>query len=163
MLLQIAGAGDELQGIKRGIMEMADLVAITKADGNNILRAELAKTQFVNALNLFPTPESGWRPRVYTCSSVEKKGLKDLWSGVEDFLAFTKKEGYYKSNRNNQDKYWMFQTINESLKESFYRLPAIEEQLAAFEEKVLGGQLSSFVAANQLMNIYFDKISETKK
>ena len=163
MLLQIAGAGDELQGIKRGIMEMADLVAITKADGNNILRAELAKTQFINALNLFPTPESGWRPRVYTCSSVEKKGLTDLWSGVEDFLAFTKKEGYFKSNRNNQDKYWMFQTINESLKESFYRLPAIEEQLASFEEKVLGGQLSSFVAANQLMNIYFDKISETKK
>ena len=94
---------------------------------------------------------------------MEKKGLTDLWSGVEDFLAFTKKEGYFKSNRNNQDKYWMFQTVNEALKESFYRLPAIENQLPDFEKKVLDGQLSSFVAAHQLLNIYFNNIAKNSK
>ncbi len=76
LLLQIAGAGDELQGIKRGIMEMADMIAINKADGNNVQRAEVAKSHFANALNLFPMPDSGWRPKVYTCSAVEKTGLR---------------------------------------------------------------------------------------
>lgn len=79
MLLQISGAGDELQGIKRGIMEMADIMVITKADGENIHKAELAKTQFQGALRLFPLPESGWRPKVYTCSAVAGTGLEEVW------------------------------------------------------------------------------------
>ena len=87
MLLQISGAGDELQGIKRGIMEMADIMVITKADGENIHKAELAKTQFQGALRLFPVPESGWRPKVYTCSAVAGTGLEEVWNGVEEFLA----------------------------------------------------------------------------
>ncbi len=89
LLIQIAGAGDELQGIKRGIMEMADMIAINKCDSGNQQRAELAKRHFLNALNLFPMPDSGWRPRVYTCSATEGNGLSDIWNGIEDFLKFT--------------------------------------------------------------------------
>lgn len=154
LMLQISGAGDELQGIKRGIMEMADMVAITKADGENIHRASLAKTHFVNALNLFPMPESGWRPRVLTCSSTEGTGLMDVWNGVEDFMKFIKKNGYFNTNRSRQAKYWMFETINETLKNNFYRDPEIIQRLDDYKQRVISNQISSFVAAKELLDIY---------
>lgn len=154
LLIQIAGAGDELQGIKRGIMEMADMIAINKADGSNIQRAQLAKAHFVNALNLFPMPESGWKPRAYTCSAYEGTGLMEIWGGIEDFLKFTRRNGYFQSNRNRQAKYWMYETINEALKESFFRDPTVEAALPGFEEKVLHDRLSSFVAARELLQLY---------
>ena len=155
MLLQISGAGDELQGIKRGIMEMADMVAITKADGSNRDRAEVAKSHFVNALNLFPMPESGWKPKVHTCSSVEKTGLRDIWGGVEDFLKFTRQNGYFGNNRNQQSRYWMYESINEALKDSFYRDAGIENRLPEMEKEVLDSRKSSFVAAKELLDLYF--------
>ena len=105
LLVQIAGAGDELQGIKRGIMEMADLMVITKADGENIHKAELAKTQVQSALQLFPLPESEWRPRVYICSAVSGAGLEDVWKGVEELLDHTQGNGFFRHNRNRQNKY----------------------------------------------------------
>jgi LAO/AO transport system kinase len=157
LLLQIAGAGDELQGIKRGIMEMADMVAITKADGNNVQRAEVAKSHFVNALNLFPMPDSGWKPKVYTSSSKEKTGLRELWGGVEDFLKFTKQNGYFVRNRNRQSRYWMYETIDEALKDSFYRSDAIERVLPEMERAVLEHHKSSFVAAKELLDLYFKR------
>ncbi len=162
MLLQISGAGDELQGIKRGIMEMADMMVITKADGENIHKAELAKTQFQGALHLFPMPESGWRPKVYTCSSVDGVGLEDVWKGVEEFLGHIENNGYYRSNRNRQNKYWMYESINEALKSSFYRDPAIAERIADIEQRVLDAKLSSFVAAKELLDIYFDREGKSK-
>ena len=116
MLLQISGAGDELQGIKRGIMEMADLMVITKADGENIHKAELAQTQFQGALRLFPVPESGWRPKVYTSSAVARTGLEEVWKGVEEYLDHIQKNGYFQHNRNRQNKYWMYESINEALR-----------------------------------------------
>ena len=158
LLLQIAGAGDELQGIKRGIMEMADMIAINKADGNNVQRAEVAKSHFANALNLFPMPDSGWRPKVYTCSAVEKTGLREIWSGIEDFLKFTRGNGYYQRNRHRQAKYWMYETIHEALRESFYRNEAVESRIARYEELVLSDKKSSFVAARELLNSYFEDI-----
>ena len=115
MLLQISGAGDELQGIKRGIMEMADLMVITKADGENIHKAELAQTQFQGALRLFPVPESGWRPKVYTSSAVARTGLEEVWKGVEEYLDHIQKNGYFQHNRNRQNKYWMYESINEDV------------------------------------------------
>ncbi len=157
MLLQISGAGDELQGIKRGIMEMADLVAITKADGENVAKAQIARTHFINALMLFPTPESEWRPKVYTCSAVDKSGLREVWEGVEEFLSFTKNNGYFHRNRQRQSKYWMYETINEALKEHFYRNPAVEEALPGYERKVLEDRISSFIAAKELLTAYFSK------
>ena len=160
MLLQISGAGDELQGIKRGIMEMADMIAINKCDSGNQQRAELAKRHFLNALNLFPMPDSGWRPRVYTCSATEGNGLSDIWNGIEDFLKFTKQNGYYQRNRHRQAKYWMYETINEALRENFYRNPQVEAHLKENEELVLSDKKSSFIAARDLLNDYFDSLKK---
>ncbi len=156
MLLQISGAGDELQGIKRGIMEMADLMVITKADGENIHKAELARTQFQGALRLFPLPDSGWRPKVYTCSSVSGTGLEEVWKGVEEYLDHIEKNGYFKHHRNCQNKYWMYESIEEVLRSSFYRNPQVEAQIGDYEQRVLDDKISSFIAAKELLKLYFN-------
>lgn len=155
MMLQISGAGDELQGIKRGIMEMADMMVITKADGENVTKAELAKAQYQGALHLFPLPDSEWRPKVYTCSSHEGTGLAEVWQGVEQYLQHIELNGYFTANRNRQNKYWMYETINETLKSSFYNNPEIEARMADVEQRVLDAKLSSFIAAKELLDIYF--------
>ena len=161
MMLQISGAGDELQGIKRGIMEMADMMVITKADGENIHKAELAKVQYQGALHLFPMPESGWRPKVYTCSSVEHTGLEEVWKGVEEYLDHIQANGYYIANRNRQNKYWMYESINQALKSNFYQNPEIAARIEEVELRVLDAKLSSFIAAKELLDIYFgDKMHE---
>jgi LAO/AO transport system kinase len=157
MLLQIAGAGDELQGIKRGIMEMADIVVITKADGDNTHRAELAKRQFENALMLFPTPESGWRPQVYTSSAVSGAGLKEVWAGVGEFIDFARANGFYAANRNRQNQYWMRETIEEALRGNFYNDPEIEALLPRYREMVSTDRMSSFVAAHELLDRYYKR------
>lgn len=157
MLLQISGAGDELQGIKRGIMEMADIMVITKADGENIHKAELARTQFQGALRLFPVPESDWRAKVYTCSSLAGTGLEEVWKGIEEFLDHTQANGYFQHNRNRQNKYWMYETIHEALRSSFYRNPQIESRIGELEQAVLDDRISSFIAAKELLELYFKK------
>ena len=157
MLLQISGAGDELQGIKRGIMEMADMMVITKADGENVHKAGLAKVQFQNALQLFPTPESDWRAKVYTCSSTAGTGLEEIWKGVEDYLEHIQRNGYFEAHRNQQNKYWMYESINEALKSSFYLDPEIESRIGEVEQRVLDARLSSFIAAKELLDIYFKR------
>lgn len=156
LLLQISGAGDELQGIKRGIMEMADVVAITKADGTNINKAQLAKAHYINALQLFPMPASGWRPKVFTTSATEGTGLMELWGSIEDFIKFTKNNKYFENNRANQAKYWMYETINARLKDNFFQSPTIEPLLAVYEKSVLENKLSSFAAATELLDKYFE-------
>lgn len=156
LLLQISGAGDELQGIKRGIMEMADAIAITKSDGENVNKAKLAKAQFLNALQLFPVPDSLWKPKVYTTSAVDGTGLMELWNGVEDFLKFTKDNGYFNRNRSRQAKYWMYETIASELRDSFFKNPTIEPMLEGMEQEVLHDKISSFAAARKLLDVYFD-------
>ena len=157
MMLQISGAGDELQGIKRGIMEMADMMVITKADGENVKKAELAKAQYQGALKLFPLPESEWRPKVYTCSSLEGTGLEEVWQGVEQYLQHIELNGYFMANRNRQNKYWMYETIHEALRSSFYRNPQIESRIGELEQAVLDDRISSFIAAKELLELYFKK------
>jgi LAO/AO transport system kinase len=155
LLIQIAGAGDELQGIKRGIMEMADGIVINKADGNNIEKADLAQAQFRNALHLFPSPPSGWTPEVLKCSSITKTGIPDVWDMITKYISFTQKNNYFIERRSHQSKYWMYETINSSLKNSFYNLPEIKKELKKYEDSVLNEKISSFVAANDLLSIYF--------
>lgn len=157
MLLQISGAGDELQGIKRGIMEMADLVVITKADGDNINRARLAKTQIENALRLFPEPLSGQRPHVITSSSLKGTGLGEVWNGVTDFIDAVKANGHFAANRHRQGKYWMYETINETLNADFYKTPEIAHALPEYERQVLDDRISSFAAAKKLLELYYGK------
>ncbi|MFI3298702.1 MAG: methylmalonyl Co-A mutase-associated GTPase MeaB [Rikenellaceae bacterium] len=151
LMLQISGAGDELQGIKRGIMEMSDIIAITKADGANVDKAGLTKVQIENALMLFPMPQSGIRPKVMLCSSVEGTGLKELWDSVKNFLLMTQN---FESNRARQSMYWMRETINESLLSGFYNSPLVKERMVEIERKVLSSELSPFTAASDLLDIY---------
>jgi LAO/AO transport system kinase len=160
LLIQIAGAGDELQGIKRGIMEMADGIAINKCDGTNVDKANVAKVQYQNALHLFPPHESGWSPEAITCSSVENKGIEEIWEMVERYIAFTKVNDYFEAKRNTQSKYWMYETINEQLKANFYKNPEIQQLLVANEKKVLSNELSSFIAAKKLLDKYFGEIGQ---
>lgn len=155
LLLQLAGTGDELQGIKRGIMEMADGIAVNKCDGNNKEKVGLARIQYQNALHLFPAPESGWTPSVVTCSSVENTGIAEVWEMIQDYVTFSKTNGYFEVHRNSQSKYWMYESINEHLKTNFYQNETIKKQLQKAEENVLSNKISSFVAAKQLLDSYF--------
>lgn len=156
LLLMLAGAGDELQGIKRGIMEMADLIAITKSDGSNIHKANAARVEYENALHLFPLAESRWSPKVKTCSSREKTGINEIWDEILNYVAFTKANGFFDSRRRNQAKYWMYETINEVLKDKFYKDKSIQSQLKMAEEAVLNDQLSSFAAAKKMLDKYYN-------
>ena len=155
LLIQLAGTGDELQGIKRGIMEMADGIIINKADGNNVDKAKLAATQFRNALHLFPPSESGWIPQVLTYSGFYNIGVKEIWDMVYKYIDFVKANGYFDYRRNEQSKYWMYETINEHLRDSFYNNPRIAEMLQVKERQVLGGLETSFVAAKDLLDTYW--------
>lgn len=154
LLLMLAGAGDELQGIKRGIMEMADLIAINKADGNNLEKAQMAQVQYKNAIHLFPKKESDWDPGVLTCSAFQKIGIAEIWNEIERYKLSTKKNGYFLSKRNEQSTYWMHETIEESLKQNFYGNPEIKAKLKILEDAVLNDKMSSFVAAGELLNLY---------
>jgi LAO/AO transport system kinase len=158
LLIKIAGAGDELQGIKRGIMEMADAISINKADGNNIHKAQLARVQFENALHLFPQSPSGWNPKVLTCSAMEKTGIDTIWDNIMDYCSHTQQNGYFDQRRSEQAKYWMYETINEQLKDGFYQQALVKEQIPDFEKKVLNDEMSSFVAAFKLLKTYFDEV-----
>ena len=155
LLIQLAGTGDELQGIKRGIMEMADGIAINKCDGNNTEKSQLAARQFRNALHLFPKPESGWDPQVLTCSAFHKIGIPEVWKMINDYIVFTKGNGYFDEKRHRQSKYWMYETINQTLQNSFYHNPTIETMLEAYERQLADNSISSFVAAKKLLDLYF--------
>ena len=155
LLIQLAGTGDELQGIKRGIMEMADGIVINKADGDNIDRARLAQAQFRNALHLFPRPPSGWTPEVLTYSGYYEIGIPEVWDMIYRYFDFVKKNGYFEEKRRQQEKYWMYESINEHLKAHFYNNPVIEEMLAAKQKLVLEAKQSSFMAAADVLNYYF--------
>jgi len=152
LLLMLAGAGDELQGIKRGIMEMADAIVITKADGNNKEKAEIAKQQYINALHLFPKTESGWIPQVTTCSSLNAIGLTAVWKIVSDFFEHVTKKDFLSLKRSRQAKQRMHETIQEGLKTNFYNNSNVKKYLEELENKVLRGEISSFAAANELLS-----------
>ena len=155
LLLMLSGAGDELQGIKRGIMEMADAITINKADGDNVNRAGMARAQYLSALQLFPPTKSGWKPRVLTCSAFHKIGIDEIWKTVTDYFEMTRANGYFQHNRNEQSKFWMYETINDHLKSNFYNSREIKQEIESYEQKVLNEEMSSFVAAKELLEKYY--------
>ena len=154
LLLMLAGAGDELQGIKRGIMEMADLIAINKADGDNVGHADRAKAEYQGALHLFPPSPSGWKPKAVTCSSHNKNGIDEIWNNITAYWDMCVENGYYELKRNQQAKYWMYESVNDQLKRLFYTNHKIQKHSAELEKEVLAGRISSFVAAEKLMKLY---------
>lgn len=155
LLLQLAGAGDELQGIKRGIMEMADLLVVNKSDGDNIDKAKLAAAQYRNALHLFPASDSGWSPKVLTCSALENRGVSEVWTTILEYLNDTTANGFFQQRRSEQVRYAMYETINEMLKNNFYQNQTIQQQIVILEKQVIENATSSLAAANQLLESYF--------
>lgn len=160
LLIQIAGAGDELQGIKRGIMEMADAIAINKADGDNVDRAKIQAAEFQNALHLYPLPPSGVEPKVTTYSGYYNLNIDTLWHIIDDYFQAVDRNGYFQERRRQQEKYWMYETINEQLKSNFYNNPEIDDLLRIKQQMVLNSKQSSFVAAGDVLKFYFDKLKK---
>ena len=155
LLIQLAGTGDELQGIKRGIMEIADGIVINKCDGNNVDKCHMAATNFRNALHFFPPTDSGWMPKVLCYSGFYATGIKEVWDMIFEYFKFVKDNGYFEYRRNEQNKYWMYETINEKLRNSFYQNAEIHAHLAEYEKQVLLGEKTSFSAARDLLGMYF--------
>ncbi|MBO5025642.1 MAG: methylmalonyl Co-A mutase-associated GTPase MeaB [Bacteroidaceae bacterium] len=158
LLIQLAGTGDELQGIKRGIMEIADGIVINKADGSNIDKAQLAATHFRNALHLFPKPDSGVLPKVLCYSGFYEIGIDEVLKMIFDYIDEVKKNGYFQYRRNEQSKYWMYESINEHLRNDFYYNPTVKNMLGSLSEQVLDGHVTSFVAAKRLLDAYYEQI-----
>ncbi len=157
LLIQLAGTGDELQGIKRGIMEMADGIVINKADGDNIQRAQLAQAQFRSALHLFPASASGWKPEVLTYSGYYNLGVDAVWEMIDRYFQFVEANGYFQERRRRQSLYWMRETIDEQLRNHFYHNPEIASLISEREQLVLDNRVSSFIAAQQVLNTYFSR------
>ncbi len=150
LLLQLANTGDELQGIKRGIMEMADMIAINKCDIDPA-KAGLAAQQFRNALHLFPMPDSGWTVPVTTCSAYSKEGLQEIWNKILEYVAFTKKNGFFYHKRQQQNLRILDETIENTLKERFYNTPGMEEQIEKARQEILENKVSAYTAAERLV------------
>ncbi|PLX23383.1 MAG: methylmalonyl Co-A mutase-associated GTPase MeaB [Salinivirgaceae bacterium] len=157
LLLMLAGAGDELQGIKRGIMEMADAIAINKADGNNKDKANRAKAEYSSALHLFPPSPSKWSPKVVTCSALHRIDINRVWDTINNYKKLTQENQYWFIKRKEQARYWMYETINEQLRNNFYHDDEIAKKLKNAESDVLNNKLSSFQAAQKLLDQYFSK------
>jgi len=155
LLIQIAGAGDELQGIKRGIMEMADGIVINKADGDNMEKAQLAQAQYRSALQLFPAHESGWKPEVLTYSGLTGRGVPEVLEMVYRYMDFTRANHSFEQKRASQAKYWMYESINDQLRKRFYQNEQIQALLAIKEKQVLNDEISSFAAAHELLTRYY--------
>lgn len=155
LLLMLSGAGDELQGIKRGIMEMADAIAITKADGDNNQRAKNARMEYVHALHLFPPTANNWYPPVLTCSALEKTGLPEIWQVIIDFENQMKENGFWKKNRHEQSLNWMYDYIKQYLEAQFFSDKSVKENLETISNQVLSERILPIQGANILLNQHF--------
>ena len=158
LLLMLAGAGDELQGIKKGMMEMADMLVIHKADGDNIKPSELAKRQYANALHLFPASESGWTPMVTTASSYENRGIDRIWKTMTEFKKMVQENGYFYANRKQQQIQWMYNNVHEELKRLFYSNPAVRENLKTLEKDIVDSKISPVKAAEKIIAAFKENL-----
>ena len=153
LLLKLPGAGDELQGIKRGIIEMADAIVINKADGDNLKAARIAQMDFNKALHLYPPKESSWQPKVLTCSALNHKGIEKINAMILDFLQLTKENNYFLKRRNQQNTYWLKATIEQQLKDNFYNNKAVKNQLEKEIQNLEKGTTTPFNAAKKLLEL----------
>ncbi|WNH11013.1 methylmalonyl Co-A mutase-associated GTPase MeaB [Thalassobellus suaedae] len=151
LLLMLAGAGDELQGIKKGIMEMADMVVINKADGDNIQKSEMARLQYQNALHIFPQSDSGWSPVVTKASSTKNIGIDTVWDEIIKYKQLVTDNGYFYENRNQQKIRWMYDNINDELKQLFYGSKDIASKLDVLKKDIISSKISPVKAAQKII------------
>jgi LAO/AO transport system kinase len=156
LLLLLPGAGDELQGIKRGIVEMADLIAVNKADGDRIEAAKLAKRQYRNALHLFPPKENNWIPSVVPCSALNNQGIDEIWKTIIDFQQKMTANQYFQKKRQQQSLQWFHESIDGLLKELFYQNSDTKNELDKIEKAILEGKQSPFRAAKNLLESFLE-------
>jgi len=154
LLLMLSGAGDELQGIKKGIMEMADALVITKADGDNVKAANRASREYKNAMHLFPPNDNDWIPQVFTCSAHEGTNIERVYEVIQSFENQVKINGWFKENRKRQDRKWLRETLNEMLLKAFYGNALLQQAFIEAEEAMSRGEQTSFQAAEHLFEIY---------
>ena len=154
LLLMLAGAGDELQGIKRGIIEMADTITITKADGDNLNKSKSAVGDYKRAIHLFPAKTNNWIPKVLTCSAYEHQGIKDIWETISSFVNHCVTNNHFEENRKKQAQFWLHESIQEQLGNYFYQNPKVKSELAHLEKDVVDGKVSPFIAANTLIDLF---------
>jgi LAO/AO transport system kinase len=157
LLLMLAGAGDQLQGIKRGIMELADAIAIHKADGDNLLHAAVAKNEYEAALHLMSSTSPGWSPPVLTCSSLTLEGIPQLWETIADYQSRMTDSGFFVSKRKEQAVAWMNETIRQSLLDRFSTHPSVSKNLHIIEREVDAGNIPALTAAQRLLNMFFNE------
>jgi LAO/AO transport system kinase len=157
LLLMLAGAGDELQGIKRGIIEMADAIVINKADGDNIDKARTARVEYANALHMFAPPDSGWTPVADICSARTKMGIEHVWEIIKKYRETTTASGYFDQRRMEQNRQVMRETIEEGLKHHFFSQKEIGNVIARIEQESVDGKLNPYKAAKELLDKYFRK------
>jgi len=158
VLLLQPGAGDELQGIKRGIVEMADLLVVNKADGDNLKLANQARGHYLNATHLLPQKPSGWSPQVLACSALEVKGIPELWTALETYRDHVTANGYFQQNRQRQAGYWLREALEAGIKSIFYAHPAVRQTLEDLEKEVLAGRISPFAAAKKILKEFDNSI-----
>ncbi len=151
LLLQLAGAGDELQGIKKGIMEMADGIVITKADGDNEKRTKQAQTEYQHALHLFQLPESGWRPKVLVTSAIEKKGIGEVWKMIESFHSFALKNKFFQKNRERQNLEWFYESVDQLFKNKILQSKTALSKIKSFEKRIMNGKITPSKAAEEIV------------
>lgn len=160
LLLHLAGSGDELQGIKRGIVEMADGIVINKAEGNNLRAARFAKKELENALHFYPPKENQWKPEVHLCSAILNQGILEIWEMISEFLTLTRKNGYFEARRAEQNKEWLKKSITDLLLQDFFASAKVKSSIKKMEQSIAHQQISPLDAAIQLLELYRNKKEE---
>lgn len=160
LLLMLAGAGDELQGIKKGIMEMADALVITKADGENIKKAKEAQSEYLHALHLHPAPASGWNPKVLLSSALTHTGIPEVWLAIESFKTTTVQSGYFEQHRKQQGIATYHEQFEQLLKHDFEQFNELKKKSATLEQEVADQKLSPYHAAHKLLEAYYEAIQK---
>jgi LAO/AO transport system kinase len=162
LLLILPGAGDDLQGIKRGVVEMADMILVNKADGERVQAAKLAQSFYLQALHLFPVKENGLPVKVLTCSSVESKGISETWEEISQLINNNLKTGFFEKKREIQLLHWFRETIQNNLFDSLLHFPGIDQTMQDLQKQILAHKISPFVAADVLLKHFFDQLRNQK-
>jgi LAO/AO transport system kinase len=154
LLVMISGAGDELQGIKKGVIEIADALVVNKADGENEQKANLARSEYANALHYLKPVTEGWKIQAFTCSALTGKGIEEIWKVVEKFVDVTKKSGVFEKRKKGQKIEWVLKMIEEELKAGFYNDKTIKKELPAINKDISDGKILPTAAAQKLLDLY---------